>query len=133
MNDCIFCKISKRGIPSHVVYEDDSTFAFLDIYPINPGHILVVPKKHEPDFYHLDEGNYRALMDTVKKLSEVVAEKIQPKKVGLMIAGWDVPHTHIHIVPMQEYHDITSKSLMEGNRANPTDEELKKVEELLLG
>ncbi|MEK7227915.1 MAG: HIT domain-containing protein [Patescibacteria group bacterium] len=127
MNDCIFCKISQGEIPTNKIYEDDSTFAFLDKHPINPGHILVVPKKHEPDFHKLDDASYQALMATVKKLSSLVQDKFNPKKVGLIIAGWDVPHTHVHIVPMHDYNDITSKSMLDGTRANPTDEELKEV------
>lgn len=131
MNGCIFCKLASREIPTNKVYEDELTFAFLDKHPINRGHILVIPKKHEPDFYKLDDESYQALMMTVKKLSSLVNEKIQPKKVGLIIAGWDVPHAHIHIVPMQDYHDITSKSMMEGKRANPSDEELAEVANIL--
>ncbi len=132
MESCIFCKIAKGELPSHKVYEDDFTFAFLDKHPINSGHILVIPKKHEPNFYDLDEISYQALMGTVKKLSGVVNEKIQPKKVGLIVSGWDVPHAHVHIVPMYDHHNITSKSLIEGNRANPTDEELEDTVKLLL-
>ena len=124
MNECIFCKISQGEIPTNKVYEDEMTFAFLDKHPINPGHILVIPKKHQPDFYKLDDSSYQALMETVKKLSALVQEKIQPQKTGLIIAGWDVPHAHVHIVPMHDYNDITSKSIMEGNRANPTSDEL---------
>lgn len=131
MNDCIFCKLASGEIPTNKVYEDDLTFAFLDKHPINKGHILVIPKKHEPDFYKLDDESYQALMATVKKLSALVNEKIQPKKVGLIIAGWDIPHAHIHIVPMQDYHDITSKSMLEGKRANPSYEELAEVANLL--
>lgn len=132
MDDCIFCKIVKGEIPSYKVYEDESVFAFLDLHPINPGHVLVIPKKHEPVFYDLDNETYHALMQTVKKLAETVHIKIQPKKVGLIVAGWDVPHTHVHVVPMQDYHDITSKSLLDGNRANPTAEELSKIAALLV-
>jgi histidine triad (HIT) family protein len=127
MNDCIFCKISQGEIPANKVYEDEFTFAFLDKHPINPGHILVVPKMHQPDFFRLDNDIYQALMATVKKLSGLVQEKFNPHKVGLIVAGWDVPHTHVHIVPMNDYNDITSKSMMEGNRANPTQEELLEV------
>jgi histidine triad (HIT) family protein len=111
--DCIFCQIMGEEVPSYKVYEDEHTFAFLDIKPINPGHILVIPKKHEPDFYKLDDESYMAVFNTVKKLSVVVEEKIKPTRVGLMIAGWDIPHVHVHIVPMHDYHDITSKSLIE--------------------
>lgn len=133
MENCIFCKISKGEIASHKVYEDDVIFAFLDKHPINPGHILVIPKKHEPDFYKLDDTTYQSLMSAVKKLSGLVHSKINPKKVGLIVAGWDVPHTHVHVVPMQNYHDVTSKSLIDGNRANPTDEELEGTVKVLLG
>lgn len=131
MENCPFCKISKGELPSHKIYEDEFSFAFLDKHPINPGHILVIPKSHEPNFYNLDDENYQRLMETVKKLSVLVDEKIHPKKVGLIIAGWDVPHTHIHIVPMLDYHDITSKSMLDGKRANPTDEELRQTLTLL--
>jgi histidine triad (HIT) family protein len=124
MVDCGFCKISKHESPAHVVYENDSVIAFLDKHPIHPGHILVVPKTHEPDFYKLDDKQFSELMFAVKKLSGAVHNFAHPKKVGLIIAGWDVPHTHVHIVPMHEYHDITSKSLLEGKKANPVEKEL---------
>lgn len=132
MENCIFCKISKGEIPSHKIYEDDLVFAFLDIHPINSGHLLVIPKNHEPDFYNLDDTTYHALMRAVKNLSSLVNIKIQPKKVGLIIAGWDVPHAHVHIVPMQDYHDVTSRSHIEGNRANPNERELQSMRDLLL-
>lgn len=133
METCIFCKISKGEIPSHKIYEDENIFAFLDAHPIKPGHILVVTKKHEPNFYDLDIDTYQKLMEVVKSLSVLVNTKIKPKKVGLIVAGWDVSHTHVHIVPMQDYHDITSKSMLEGQRENPTDEELENTAKLILG
>lgn len=131
MDDCIFCKLSTGEIPTNKVCEDEMTFAFLDKHPINPGHILVIPKKHESDFYKLDDTYYLALMSTVKKLSSVVSEKMNPKKVGLIVAGFDVSHTHVHIVPMHDYHDITSKSMLGGKRANPTQEELTEIANIL--
>jgi histidine triad (HIT) family protein len=115
------------------VYEDALTLAFLDKHPINPGHTLVIPKIHQPDFYALGEESYGALMATVKKIARIVHEKLHPKKVGLIIAGWDVPHAHVHIVPMHAYHDITSKSLLEGAKANPSGEELARTAALLRG
>lgn len=129
--DCIFCKIANSEISVHKVYEDDRVVAFLDKHPINPGHILVVPKEHEPDFFKLSEELYLHLMKKVKDLSKIVNDAIRPVKVGLIVAGLDVPHTHVHIIPMHDYHDITSKSLLEGKRANPTDEELASVAEKL--
>ncbi len=127
MNECIFCKISNKEVIAHVVYDDDKVIAFLDKHPINPGHLLVIPKKHESDFYNLDSDTYSHLMNVVKNLASIVERAMNPKKVGLIVAGFDIPHTHIHIVPMHDYHDITSKSLLEGKRSNPTDEELSKV------
>jgi histidine triad (HIT) family protein len=127
MDNCIFCKIAQGEEKSFKVYEDTYAFAFLDKHPINPGHILVIPKRHARDFYDLDDENYTGLMLAVKKISKKVNEIIEPHKVGLIVAGWDVPHAHIHIVPMHDYNDITSKSMLEGKRANPTEEELSGV------
>jgi len=122
--DCKFCKVIRGEEKSFKVFENDFAFAFMDKHPINPGHVLVIPKSHETDFYNLDNEIYRGLMGAVKELSATIKEKFNPKKVGLIAAGFDVPHTHVHIVPMHDYHDITSKSLIEGRRANPSDEEL---------
>jgi histidine triad (HIT) family protein len=122
--NCAFCHIIKDQLETYKIYEDDFTIAFLDKHPIREGHLLVIPKQHETDFYKLDSKHYLALMETVKKMSSLVDKTFHPHKVGLIIAGWDVPHTHVHIVPMYDYHDITSKALLEGDRANPTDEEL---------
>ena len=129
--DCLFCQVAHGTHKVHTVYEDDFTVAFLDIHPIREGHVLVIPKKHEPDFYKLDGETYRHLMATVKNMSSLLEATLDPHKVGVIIAGWDVPHAHVHIVPMQDYHDITSKPLLEGRRANPTNEELAKVAQQL--
>ena len=126
-NECIFCQLSQGNGKCHKVYEDESTFAFLDKHPINPGHILVIPKQHVADFFDLDDNLYSKVWLAVKRISKIVNKVAKPKKVGVLVAGWDVPHTHIHIVPMHDYHDLTSKSLLEGKRANPTEEELAEV------
>jgi histidine triad (HIT) family protein len=131
MEGCHFCDIAGGRLSTAVVFEDALTFAFLDKHPINRGHTLVIPKEHQPDFYDLRDDSYHALMSTVKRLAKIVHVKLQPKKVGLIVAGWDVAHTHVHIVPMHAYHDVTSKSLLEGTRANPSDEELSKTMTLL--
>lgn len=129
MEDCIFCKIIKGEIPAYKIYEDDFILSFLDISPINLGHALVIPKKHEPDFYKLDDEYYKPVMSTVKKVANKINHVLEPKKVGLLVAGWDVPHAHIHVVPMYEYHDLTSKRLMDGEKLTPTPEELNSIAE----
>jgi histidine triad (HIT) family protein len=132
MDNCIFCKISKGEEKCFKVYEDEYAFGFLDKHPINPGHVLVIPKTHIKDFYDLDKEKYTGLMRAVKNISKRVNDVINPHKVGLIVAGWDVSHAHVHIVPMHDYHDITSKSLLEGKRSNPADDELFRVASLLL-
>ena len=129
--DCIFCQLAEGNGKSHKVYEDEYTFAFLDMHPINPGHVLVIPKQHVANFFELEDGIYSKLMLSAKKIAKMVNKFAKPKKVGLLAAGFDVPHTHIHVVPIHNYHDLTSKSLLEGKRATPSNEELAKVAEEL--
>ena len=124
---CVFCRIAKKEIASHKVFENKHTFAFLDKHPINPGHILVIPKKHAKDFQNLDKKTYTELMLTVQRLAKRIEKQLKPEKVGIIIAGWDVPHTHVHVIPMRDYYDITSKSMLQGRRANPGERELRKI------
>lgn len=95
--DSIFTKIIKGEIPCHKIYEDDKTFAFLEIHPKTPGHTLVVPKKQVPYAWDLDDEDYQALMATVKKVALRIRQVFKPPFVGEQIIGMDVPHTHIHV------------------------------------
>lgn len=131
MSDCLFCKIIQGEIPAYVVYEDDQVIAFLDIHPIRPGHVLVTPKTHEPDLYKLSPEYYQAVMAIAQDVSRRIADRLSPKKVGLMVMGWDVPHAHVHVVPMESTGDITSKALLEGSTGNPLPEELIQMAQLL--
>lgn len=125
--NCVFCKMVKGEVSCHKVFENKSILAFMDIHPINRGHVLVIPKRHVPDFYEIEEKLYNEPMARVKQISKAVYKVTKPKKIGLAVAGFDVPHTHVHIIPMHEYHDLTSKSLLEGKIATPTAEELKQI------
>ena len=109
MQDSIFTKIIKGEIPSHKIYEDDKTFAFLDIHPVQPGHVLVVPKKQVDHIWDLPDEDYQALMAAAKKVANRQREILQPKRVGEQIVGIDVPHAHIHVFPfntMEEYRHV---------------------------
>jgi histidine triad (HIT) family protein len=119
--DCPFCHILQGRSPAYRVDEDEYTLAFLDKHPINPGHLLVIPKLHVPDFFALQEPHYGALMQSAKRLAAVLAVVTQPQKVGVVIAGFDVPHTHVHLIPMHAYHDITSQAYLDPSRVPPTD------------
>lgn len=102
MEDSIFTKIIKGEIPSHKIYEDDRTFAFLDIYPKTPGHTLVIPKKQVEFVWDLTDEDYQALMSTVKKVALRIREVFDPPYVGELVVGVDVPHAHIHVYQFKD-------------------------------
>ncbi|HKU74419.1 MAG TPA: HIT family protein [Pyrinomonadaceae bacterium] len=122
---CAFCAIAKRAASAFVVYENSHAVVFLDKHPINTGHLLVIPKCHVASFYELDEKAFIELMLVVRRMASVIDSVYQPKKVGMLAAGFDVAHAHIHVLPMYDYHDITSRVILEGRRANPSEEELR--------
>ena len=115
MQDSIFTKIIKGEVPSYKIYEDDKTFALLDIHPITPGHILVVPKIQVEFVWDLADADYAALMDTSRSLARHAREVLGVPYVGEQIIGADVPHAHVHIIPfttMDQYRnrpDLTAE------------------------
>lgn len=99
MNECIFCKIVKKEIPSSKIYEDDSFFAFLDINPISKGHALIIPKNH---IVWMQEAEDKTIMDgfvLAKKIMLNIKEKLPCDFVQVSVVGKDVPHFHIHLIP----------------------------------
>ena len=126
---CIFCDIIETAESAFIVYENSHAIVFLDKHPINVGHVLVVPKHHVESFYELDENSFIGLMLVVRRIASVLEATYQPRKVGMLAAGFDVAHAHLHVLPMYEYHDITSRVILEGRRANPTEEELQMAAE----
>ncbi len=101
MQDSIFTKIIKGEIPCHKVYEDAKTFAFLDIHPIQPGHVLIVPKRQVGFVWDMESEDYQALMATVQKVGRRLREVFPDKsRVGVMIEGLDVAdHAHVKVFP----------------------------------
>lgn len=101
---CIFCKIINSEIPCYKVYEDDVVLAFLDIKPLNPGHILVVPKNHYENLEEINETELAALILVVKKIGRMIKEKLGAAGYNVsenngQVAGQEVPHLHFHIIP----------------------------------
>ena len=124
MQDSIFTKIIKGEIPSNKVYEDDFTYAFLDIHPITPGHTLVVPKRQVEFLWDMDDEQYQHLMASVKKLAAHLRSTLGVPYVGVQVVGVDVPHAHVHLVPFTtaaEYHNHPDPN------ADPNHEELAAV------
>jgi len=102
--DCIFCKIVSGEIPSVKVYEDDRVFAFMDINPINEGHLLIVPKAHAATIHEIAEADFLAVMSATHKLAAAVKKALNPDGINLLqlngkAANQVVPHLHVHIVP----------------------------------
>ncbi len=124
MEECVFCRIIAGEVPASVVYEDDNVLAFLSIEAINTGHTLVIPKIHVEEFHELDEKTYGKLMAIVQKVAASLKRTYKPRRVGLMVQGFEVPHAHIHVVPLHEVTDVTSKKLLEHTALHPTPEAL---------
>lgn len=99
MEDSIFTKIIKGEVPSHKIYEDELTYAFLDIHPKTPGHTLVIPKKQVEFVWDLDDATYAAVMATAKKVALRIKDVLGKPYVGEVVFGMDVPHAHVQVFP----------------------------------
>jgi len=103
----IFTRIAKGEIPSFKVAESDEFYAFLDISPLALGHTLVIPKNVEDDYiFNLDEKTYEGLWAFARKVAEALKTAVPCKRVGVAVLGMEVPHTHIHLVPLQTEGDL---------------------------
>ena len=103
----IFTKIANGEIPSFKVAEDDNYYAFLDINPLAKGHTLVIPKKVEDDYiFHLDPETYEGLWAFARKVAVALKAAVPCKRIGVAVLGMEVPHTHIHLVPLQTEGDL---------------------------
>jgi histidine triad (HIT) family protein len=108
MEDSIFTKIIRGDIPSHKIYEDEKTFVFLDIHPVQPGHTLVIPKRQIAYIWDLNNQDYSALMATVRKVGLRLRGILEVSFVGVQVIGVDVPHAHVHLIPftdVQQYRN----------------------------
>lgn len=103
----IFTKIAQGEIPSYKCAENEDFYAFLDISPLAAGHTLVIPKKVEDDYiFHLDAATYEGLWAFARKVAVALKEAVPCKRVGVAVLGMEVPHTHIHLVPLQTEGDM---------------------------
>ena len=103
----IFTKIAKGKIPSYKVAENEDFYAFLDINPIAEGHTLVIPKNVEDDYiFHLDDHTYAGLCAFAKEVATALKAAVPCKRIGVAVLGMEVPHTHIHLVPLQSEGDL---------------------------
>ena len=106
----IFTKIIKGEIPCYKIAEDDKYFAFLDINPLKAGHTLVVPKEETDYLFDLEDDQLAGLILFSKKVAAAIKEAIPCNRIGVAVLGLEVPHAHIHLVPMDSMDDVNFKN-----------------------
>ncbi len=124
----IFTKIINREIPGHIVAEDDKHIAILDVNPNAKGHTLCIPKKEVNKIFDLEEQEYLDLMLFSRKVAIALEKAVPCKRVGVSVIGLEVPHVHVHLVPLQTMEDIQFKK-----KVTLTDGEFKELVEAIKG
>lgn len=113
----IFSRIVAREIPAHILREDDAFLAFLDVRPIREGHSLVIPKAEVPDVFDLSDGLLAGLLPFAKPVAHAIKEVSGARRVGMAVVGLEVPHAHVHLVPIDGIYDLDFR------RAAPADDD----------
>ncbi|KIE49788.1 MAG: hypothetical protein MB54_03400 [marine actinobacterium MedAcidi-G2B] len=122
----IFTKIINKEIPGRIIWEDSTCIAMVDIRPLNRGHVLVIPREEVDKWHELSAASISHLMTIAHKVAEAQQLIFKPARVGLMIAGFEVPHTHIHCVPIE---DMSHLDFTQAQMGDPDD--LDEVADLL--
>ena len=102
----IFTRIINRELPSYIVCEDKENIAFLDINPLRKGHTLIVPKLQVDNIFSLNENSYNSLFSFAKRVAINMKKKITCDRIGMSVVGLDVPHAHIHLIPINSFEDM---------------------------
>lgn len=134
-DSCIFCQIISKSIPSNIVYEDELSLAFLDIFPVSKGHTIVIPKEHYQNIEDISNDTLAHIMRIVKQLSILIRKKLNSEGYNILqnnfpAAGQAINHCHFHIIP-RSINDAKFK--MRIPRTQASEEYLKKVLDLLMG
>jgi histidine triad (HIT) family protein len=123
----IFSKLISGEIPSFKIYEDEYTFAFLDIFPQQMGHTLIVPKIEIDHFADVPEPYYSAIFKTAKKLAPAIKQATNCTRVCTMMIGYEIPHCHYHMIPTQQLSDVVFSPKPQADM-----EELKRIQEKII-
>lgn len=125
----IFTRIAKGEIPSYKVAENEDYYAFLDISPLAEGHTLVIPKHVEDDYiFNLDDKTYEGLCAFAKKVAIALKAAVPCKRIGVAVLGMEVPHTHIHLVPLNTEGDMDFRK----EKLSPSPERMKQIADSIL-
>ena len=103
----IFSRIIQGDLPAYTIAEDDDCYAFLDINPNARGHVLCVPKKEVDKLFDLNDELYIKLMQFSKRMAVALEKALPCKRVGMAVVGLEVPHAHVHLIPLNEMHEMT--------------------------
>jgi histidine triad (HIT) family protein len=119
----IFTKIVNGEIPSHKIAEDENFFAFLDINPLAEGHVLVIPKKEVNYLFDLSDELHNGIWKFAKRIAGAIEKAVPCKRIGVAVIGLEVPHAHIHLIPLNTMSDINFSK----PKLNPTEEQLATI------
>jgi histidine triad (HIT) family protein len=125
----IFSRIVAGEIPSYKVAEDDKFFAFLDINPMAKGHTLVIPKQETDYIFDLDDATLKDMTIFSKKVAKAIEKAVPCKRVGIMVIGMEVPHAHIHLIPINKESDMTLSNPRVKLEQSEFEEIAKKIKE----
>lgn len=120
----IFTKIVNGEIPSYKIAETENCLAFLDVFPLAKGHTLVIPKKEIDYIFNVDDSLLSELITFSKKIAKAVEKAVPCKRIGMAVIGLEVPHAHIHLVPLNKVGDLDFSK----GKLNPSPEELKQIQ-----
>ena len=118
----IFTRIIQGELPAYTIAEDADCYAFLDINPNARGHVLCVPRKEVDKIFDLDDDLYEKLMRFSKRIAAALEKALPCKRVGMAVIGLEVPHAHVHLIPLNDMHEITFQT-----KVKMTDEEFKRL------
>jgi histidine triad (HIT) family protein len=102
----IFSKILNGKIPCYKVYEDDEFLAFLDVFPVSKGHVLVIPKKETDYIFDIEDQSYARMWQFAKKISKALKLSVSCERIGISVIGLEVAHAHIHLLPINSLEDM---------------------------
>ncbi len=128
-DDCIFCAL-QHNVDS-VVAANELAYAILDIAPLRPGHLLVIPRCHVDDFFEVEEAVQSAMLSLANRLALALKAECKPVRVGMLVAGFDVPHAHLHLIPVHDFNDITPQAVLDGSKVPAPEHELATMREAL--
>ena len=124
----IFSRIVKGEIPCYKIAEDEHFFAFMDINPVAVGHTLVIPKREDDYIFNLDDDEIGAMMVFAKKVAKAIEKAVPCKRIGVAVIGLEVPHAHIHLIPISQEGDMDFKK----EHVHMSDEEFREVQKRIV-